>query len=448
MKTKSLAALGFFMLSSVIAFSASIEGDATTKQLQIFPKNLARQHVGTNLFVFNQSNQTYVPTEAAAAWLDDDVATGWPPLPGTNHYLLSLATPQLVNSLAISAKSGSGTVSIYAGDEPAAPNAKSWTLIAKDISVDSINQKKLAKTFSRFAKYVLIETNITDPSPWYSLYIYGDTPAISYHLQKRSAPIETRSVFGPFLNEQTAFNLSSIYGKALVTYVNTSDNLVSRQKFIDDNPESSLTLAPSKTDSGMIIRYPQTRSIQRLSVLSDSSAKGRLDFFLVGNLPGTTQVSAVNQDAQYLKVSNSTAAAAIAPEAAATPVSLAGLTPTASLVLDGSTGRGSIEFPAMSVANMIVRWTPDTADQSVIIREINSFGDLSLTDYELVSDALSPVGEKLTDANDYKSGNDYKGDGKGGKQGPDPVGELLPGKSPFVPSPLGFTPFLPQVLSP
>jgi hypothetical protein len=452
MKTKSLLALGFLVYTSAFAFSASIEGDSTAKQLQFFPKNLARQHVGTNLFVFNPTNQTYVPTEAAAAWLDDDVATGWPPLPGTNHYLLSLASPQLITNLTISAKTGSGTVSIYAGDEPAAPSAKSWTLIAKDVSIDSINQKKLAKPFSRFAKYFLIETNIADPSPWYSLYIYGDKPAISYHIQKRAQSVDTRSIFGPFLNDQTAFNLSSIYGKARVIFANTSDNPVSLQKFIDDNPESNLTLAPSKSESGLIVRYGQDRNIQRLSVLSDPSAKGRLDFYLVGTLPApaTVATASVNQDAQFVKVSNTPTGPTTPAEPPATAVSLAGLAPTASIVLDGTTGRGSIDFPSVSASHLIVRWTPDTPDQSIIVREINSFGELSLSDYELVSDSLPPVGEKLADdasvkkdySNDYKGGSDFKD-----KQGPDPVGELLPGKSPFVPGTLGFPPNLTSPLS-
>jgi hypothetical protein len=456
MKTKSILALGFLVISSAFAFSAPNEGDSTAKQLQIFPKNLARQNVGTNLFVFNPTNKTYVPTEAAAAWLDDDIATGWPPLPGTNHYLLSLASPQLVTNLAISAKSGAGTVSIYAGDEPAAPSAKSWTLVAKDISIDSINQKTLAKPFSRFAKYLLIETNIADPSPWYSLYIYGDKPAISYHIQKREHSVDTRSIFGPFLNDQTAFNLSSIYAKARVIYSNTSDNSVSMQKFIDDNPESNLTLAPSKTESGLIVRYAQARTIQRLSILSDPSAKGRLDFYLVANLPAAAPVAAAStsQDAQFVKVTNTPAGTTAPQEAPASAVSLTGLTPTASIVLDGTSGRGSIDFPSVSASHLIIRWTPDTADQSIIVREINSFGDLSLNDYELVSDSLPPVGEKTADdstkkaySSDYKGGPDYNSDYKGDKGGPDPVGELLPGKTPFVPGPIGAPPLLTSPLS-
>src|SRR5580700_1990022 len=67
------------------------------------PKNLARQHLGANLMIFNETSQAYEPTEAAAAWLDDDIATGWPAMTGKQDYLLALSEPQLVNNFCISA---------------------------------------------------------------------------------------------------------------------------------------------------------------------------------------------------------------------------------------------------------------------------------------------------------------------------------------------------------
>ena len=87
------------------------------------PKNLARQHLGANLLIYDASNQTYAPTEAAAAWLDDDIATGWPALTGKQDYLLALPEPALVNNFSISARSATGTVTLYAGDEAAPPGA-------------------------------------------------------------------------------------------------------------------------------------------------------------------------------------------------------------------------------------------------------------------------------------------------------------------------------------
>lgn len=447
MKRISTLAIGLLFISSAWAFSAPKDADAANKQLEIYPKNLARQHAGTNLFIFNPTNQNYVPTEASAAWLDDDVATGWPPLPGKNYYLLSLSEPQLLSNFALSTKPGAtGTVTISAGDEPASPSSKSWKVLAKDLSIDAVNNHKLAKPFSRFAKYVLIETNLSDPSPWYSLYLYGDKPALGYHIEKRSQSIDTKSVFGPFVNNQTVFNLSSLYAKGLVTYSNMNGSSVSLQKGIDDNPESSIAIAPSTADAGLVIQYGETRPIQRLSISADPSAKGRLDFYLVNGLPGAdvaapAPVTSNDQGSQYLKVVNTQPDAAAAPASATGAVSVDKLTPTVTLVLDGSTGRGSIDFPPVTASHVIVRWTPETAGQNLSINEINSFGDISLSDFQLVSD-LPAVGEAPVDTKDAKDVDSKD------KQAPEPVGELLPGKDPFLPAGLGFPPNLPNPLSP
>src|SRR5882757_1530201 len=136
MKTSSLVLFATAVCSS---FAFAAEADPGTRQMQVYPKNLARQNVGSNLFLYNPTNQTYVPTEASAAWLDEDVTTGWPVLAGKQHYLLALAEPELVSNFSVSAKPSEGTVSLFAGDEPAAPGARSWAPLAQNVPFNSIN---------------------------------------------------------------------------------------------------------------------------------------------------------------------------------------------------------------------------------------------------------------------------------------------------------------------
>ena len=450
MNKKSLFAVGALVVSTAIAVAVNTANAAdpaagsADKQLQIYPKNLARQQLGTNLFVFNPTSQSYVPTEAAAAWLDDDVATSWPPAPGKSYYLLSFSQAQLITNFSLSTKAGSnGTVTIYASDDLAPPAAKSWTPIVKDISVEAINNKTMDKPFSRMTKYLLIETNIADPSPWYSLYVYGESPSTAYHIEKREKSIDTTPIFGQFVNNGTMFNLSSLYANASVVYSNTSTDPVELQKALDDNAETSITIAPSKTDSGLVVRFAQAQQIQRISVMADPAAKGKLDFFLVNSLPGGSSAPATPtaaNDAQFMKVANTIAPTTPAP--ANGPVQLDGLTPNTTMVLDGS-GHNSIDFPAVTCSYMIVRWTPETAGQNLSIAEINSFGDYSLNDYQLISDAPASVAEGPGDAADASKDGDYSKD----KQAPPPVAEG-PGKDPFVPGGLGFPPNLTHLISP
>ena len=425
MNIKPLTSL--ILLTSAAVSLAAVEGDQSPKQLQVFPKNLARQHVGSNLFLFNSTNQKFQPTEAAAAWLDDDVTTGWPIMAGQQHYLLTLAEPTLLTNLSVSTRPTAGTVTVFVGDEPAAPGAKSWTVVAKGVSLDSINDKKLAQPFSRFAKYMLIETDIADPGPLFSLYVYGDRAAVNYQLHKRDAAIDTRAIFGPYVNNATTYSVSALYAHSTVAYAAAPGGYSAWQRVIDENPESGISMVPTTDEAGIVLKLSTGHQVSRLAVLTGAPAKGKLEFFVVPNAPVETP----------------------AADSAAVPkgVSLAGLTSTITMVLDGSTTRSAIAFPGVEGSAVLARWTPDTAGEAINIRELNAFNEVSLNEYEL---SLTPeaVTEYRTSgrANGYDSGKDGK-DFKDGKAMP--VGEFLDPHSPYLPGGLGFPPNLTRrVLAP
>ena len=407
MKTAIIVSLAT-VLSSSITFAA--EADLSKKQLQNYPKNLARQHVGSNLFLFNPASQTFVQTEAAAAWLDDDVSTGWPVMAGQQHYLLSLAEPEILTNFSISARPSSGTVTIYAGDEPAPPAAKSWTVISRDVPFDSINDRKLTKSFSKLAKYVLIETNIADPGPVFSLHVYGEKSAVDFDLRQREQPIDPRGIFGKYLNNQTTFNVDGLYAHSRVDYANAPDGFVGWQKAIDDDPESSLQLLPSTNEAGAVIKYDHAKTISRVSLQTDA-AKGKLDFYA---LPETS-----------LGESHK-------------PISVETMTPTVSIVLDGSNPRSSIDFPPVQAAGLAVRWSPVSPTDSLTVREINTFSTMTLADSEV---SLSP--EAIAEFGpDHGTNPAYDGKTFADNKDPKEVALGPTAGSPYLPGSLGFPPNL------
>lgn len=383
-------------------------------------KNLARQHLGSKLTAYDASTQSYIPTEAAAAWLDDDVTTAWPPQAGKSYYLLELPEAELMTNFQISARKADGTISIYAADEPAKPGADSWKPVARDVAVSSINEASLKNSFSRFAKYLLIESDNANPDGWYSLYVYGNDDAKNYSIEKRAEKIDADTTFGPYLNDQTSFNYSSIYA---------GSKAGAHQSAIDDNPETSISLSSNEP---LVVPYGQTRSVDRIAVLADASAKGRLDLFL--------------------------------PEGAAA-ADLKDASPVATLVFDGTSDRSSIEFPVVKADSLVARWTPTEGSQPLKLREINSFGNTSVETYA-VNAAPEPIAEQTEAdaiaANDAPAGDEmayndtadadysYDTDGKqlldykdSKKSLVEPIGEFLPSKAPFVPGSLGFPPNLP-----
>jgi hypothetical protein len=420
------------LASSIAAFAAPAEADPAAKQLQVYPKNLARQHVGANVFLYNASSQTFTTTEAAAAWLDDDVTTGWAPLAGQQHYLLALPEPEVVTNFQISGRTAQGTVTIYGGDEPAAPGAKSWVPLARNVSLESINQKKLARPFSRLAKYIMVETNIAEPAPIYSLYLYGDRPATSYTLLKRDQAIDTKAIFGPYVNDQTSFSHTALYSGGRVAFSTEKANYTSWQKAIDDNPETGVTLVPTKDDAGMVLALASKHSVSRLAVLVGSATKGKLDVFFAPALPESPAVTATGTNA--VQRVNTTTAAPIVQGA-----SLAGLTPAATMEFDGSATRASRDVTAADAGAILLRWTPDNGTDPLALREINVFNGYSLADYALAltPEAIAELAEEATrDGKAVADGKEPIGEGKEGKE---PIGEFFTRK-PYLPPTLGFPP--------
>ena len=429
MKTTSIVSLVSAVCTTL---AVAAESDPAAKQLQVFPKNFARQHLGANLFVFNPANQTFVPTEAAAAWLDDDITTGWPVMAGKQSYLIALPEPEMLSNFSVSSRPAAGNISIFAGDEPAAPGAKSWSPLAQNVPFDSVNEKKLTKPFSRFAKYVLVQTDVADPGPLFSMYLYGERSAVDYSLRKRETPIDARAIFGQYVNNKTAFNLNGLYAQGRVASANSPDGFLPWQKGIDDNPESGLTLNGSTSESGAVIAYNGVQSLSRIALLTDGAPKGKLEFFAIG-------------DAAEAAITPASIPAPGAAPTAAKPISLEGRTATTSIVLDGTTSRASVDFPAVQAAKLVVRWTPVNPTDTLTIRELNSFGALSLNDYEVGLKPEVVAGYSGADGKDAKEIAEGPLDPKDPKNDPIALG---PAGSPYLPGALGFPPNLTRNLPP
>jgi len=442
--------VNLILAASIALASAAAQADTTAPiatqgaPAVTAPKNLARQHLGANLLIYTPSDQTYAPTEAAAAWLDDDIATGWPALTGKQDYLVALPEPELINNFSISAKSATGTVTLYAGDEAAPPGAASWTVLEKDVPIASINEK-LGKPFGRFAKYVLIETNLSDSGPWYSIYLYGDKDATAYHIQQRAQPVDPRTEFGPYANPATAFNLSSLY--AHCTVVAAGGDPSAWQNAIDDNPATGTFIPATQSDAGLAIRYDRTYAIQRVSVLTDAGTKGKLEFFVV-NQPAPTAGPTASRsgDSQYIKVANDTpATASDAPAATAPVAALPDITnqqPVATMQFDGSNPRSSVDFTPTTGTMLIARWTPDAAGQPLDVKEVNSFGDVALNDYELAPDTVAESPDQASGGKETIP-SDGKETLNDGKEPLPPVGEEFPEKTAFIPGVPVFPPNIP-----
>jgi hypothetical protein len=397
--------LSFLCVLLALAFgSAATAPDASASgSLDAYRKNLARHHLGTNLLLYSADRAAYEPTEAAAAWIDDDVATGWPAATGKRHYLIALAEPALATNFALSTRQTSGKINLFAADEPLPPGNPGWASVAKNIGIESINNAKLATPLNRLAKYFLIEIETVESGPIYSLYLFGNKPATDYHLWKREASADTASALGGYVNEATGINVAGLYAGSRVVG-SESANTASFQTAIDDDPETALTISASDSRSSLMIRFDKPQTVRRISLQTQQPTKGTIEFFV------------------------DTSASDPATDAAGTKV--------ASLRFDGSSDRSSAEFTAAEGSTLSARWIPDTAGESLAVREVNTFGDVTPANYALSNpEAIGEGGQLLADD---KS--------KGGKEALPPIaegpGDLM--KSPYLPGPYGPPPEFPR----
>ena len=398
------------LLSLTATLATSLHGeDAAQDVTRAIPKNLARHHLGAQVSRFDAKRQTYVPVQVAAEWLDDDVATGRAPEAGQQFYLLSIRDTQVVTNFTISALPMEGTVNLYTGMEPATPGSPAWKVAAKSVSLTDVNHKKLSTPINRTAKYLLIETNITEPAPIYSLYTYGEAASVDYHIAQRAEKVRVRDVAGEFVNERLSFSLSSVYGRATVTSSNSDTSSATWIRAIDDNPESTLNIASTEDEAGLVVQLQEARPVVRVSALVVGAPKGTLEMFFRGNEEAET--------------------------------SLKDREPVASIELNGSTDRGSADFPATDTRSIALRWKPTDGSEALVIRELNTFADLSLGEYELVgaprlarkgSDGkeLLPIGEGPEE--------NSQGPNQSTTSGLSPIGSGPIGG--FVPGNLGFPP--------
>lgn len=272
-------------------------------------------------------------------------------------------------------------------------------------------------------------------------------------MQRRAQPVDPHTILGPYVNAQTDFSMSSLYAHGHVAFANAADGAASWQKAIDNNPETALSIAPSDKVSGLVIRYENASAIQRIAVLSDGAAKGKLDFYVMSDSTAAQNA----EGSQYIKASNELDVPAAAD---GTAISVANQTPVATIRFDGSSARGSADFPPVPGSVLVARWTPETSGQLLAVREVNSFSDTSLSDNELAAapDAVAEKesGRKAGASKDGKEMLDPVGEAgketlapESGKETlPPAVGEALPLKAPFIPGPPAFPPNPPTQFTP
>lgn len=119
-----------------------------------------------------------------------------------------------------------------------------------------------------------------------------------------------------------------------------------------------------------MVNFGESRTVSRMSILSDAGAKGKVDVFLLAEAP-----------------------------TAGHPVALEGVQPSVTLAFDGSNAHASADFDDTTAVAVALRWTPEKPGADLNLREFNTFANLALSDYEVAPLPIA-VGEGSIAANE------------------------------------------------
>ena len=213
--------------------------------------------------------------------------------------------------------------------------------------------------------------------------------------------------------------------QARALYVSSGDDLKLANSMVDEKAATSFGFSAEDSSPTAVIDLGKVCTVKHLSA-TYSARPGSVDFYVMKSLPGTD----LDHSSNTWKLEDK---------------AFANLTPVGSTVDDGTQGRASVDFPAMSGRYVMMRWTPASrADGAFTVAEVTAVGPdqknliASSRNYSSASERPAEVDSKdVADSKDIADSKDL----------PEAVGAGPPaeGPPPSLPPPPPFT-FIPQIV--
>jgi hypothetical protein len=242
-------------------------------------------------------------------------------------------------------------------------------------------------------------------------------------LQKVPEATEVAVTSKAHLSPQASFALMNykVRSAARALYVSSGNDLQLANNMIDDQAATSFGFAPGDNSPMTIIDLGKIATVRRLSAIYSARATA-IDFYVLQSLPG---VDGDNRPGS-LKLG----------ENAFTKLKAVG-----SAIDDGTQGRATIDFPAVSGRYVMLRWTPAAhSDTPFTVAEVSAFspsrGNLLASNRDFSSAQTTVDSKDVADSKDVSDNKDIPEEAP-----PQPPAE---GPPPPLQPPPPFT-FIPQL---
>ncbi len=268
------------------------------KNKVIYPKNLARQHLGASLSAsYNlpgsaPGGPVNESDEVTLALLSED-ATIHCFLPvGRHAFIISMTSIQTVNRFSFLNNSASGSVSIAVSNTLWPQDNPKWqqTQQPKEFSGPGVVFRDLG---FREAKYVKIDFDIRQSGHIASFGLFGSSTTDLYRMRKKSriTPSAIPMFAPPAQSSRDSLNcdLAALYAKSRVAYVSSAAKQQDVNLMVDDMPDTGYAFEPGDANPTMILDLGRQYDLRR-AVFQVTGPPGLLKLYLLDQLPVTSAV--------------------------------------------------------------------------------------------------------------------------------------------------------------
>lgn len=343
------------------------------EQVPAYPRNLARYNLGAAveaapkpqpIATLQLSSSSRDENAAEAALLCEDPTVGYALPAGRTTLLVSLPQIENLGSISFENTGARGDVTVATSNARLPENSPQWrTALEQPLSTNAIQ----AAVHPGEAKYVRITFNITEPGRIYGFGIYP-TPRVSDFTIPRSHKLEVQDRSDSFA--LISYTLTDIHAEARALYVTSGADINQANNVVDGQTSSSYTFTAGDAHPTAIVDLGMPSTLRRLSAVYSPGA-GKIEFYVLQNLPGTRAVASQDSSAE----DEITPATQISPETLKLDdADFGSAQSVGSVTDDGSRGRASIDFPATSARYVMVRWVPATQDSTFSLAELSAFG--------------------------------------------------------------------------
>ena len=329
----------------------------TVEQSPAYPENLARYHLGAQIEAAPQSHpiahlqlssNSEDQNAAEAALLCDDPTVGYALAAGKSTVLVSFPKIENVGTISFLNHGTKGEVTIATASAKLPENSPQWrTVLQQELSANSLR----ANVGPTEAKYVRLTFNSTAPGRIAGFGVYS-TPRVSDFTAPRSRHLSVEEKSDSFA--LISFNLTDLHTKSRALYVSSGNDLGQANNMIDDQASTVYNFKSDDNSPTAVIDMGQPSTLRRLSAVY-APRSGKMDFYVLANLPGTTPANGNVPNTVRLDDASMRAVGSVTD--------------------DGNQGRASIDFPATSGRYVMIRWTPAAQeDSSFALAEVAAFG--------------------------------------------------------------------------